>query len=273
MARMPPTLAVSTGPLWRLRLDRAFEVVKAAGAEAVEVLVTQSVETQSPNELERLSQRYDLPIVAVHAPQMLLTRSVFSTNPLEKVRRTAEICNALDVQTIVLHPPYVWQPRYALWILHELEDILDAGGPAITMENMYPVHVGNRRLRFHRFGGPGGLQRFRYITLDTSHLAVAEEDIVEAYRALSDKVVHIHLSDNRGKGRDSHAPPGRGVLPLEDFIRALDGAALRSIALEVEPGPNVDTPGELEKLFGDSLDLVRRNLPAPKAPVKGRRSR
>ncbi|MGH2758043.1 MAG: sugar phosphate isomerase/epimerase family protein [Actinomycetota bacterium] len=262
---MPPKLAVSTGPLWRLDLDRAFEVVKAAGADAVEILVTQSPETQSANELERLAERHDLPIVAVHAPQMLLTRGVFSTNPLEKVRRTAELCNALDVQTIVLHPPYVWQPRYALWILHELENVLDAGGPAITMENMYPVHVGARRLRFHRFGGLHGLERFRYITLDTSHLAVAEEDIVEAYRKLSEKVVHVHLSDNRGKGRDSHAPPGRGVLPLEDFVRALDGPALRSVALEVEPGPNVEAQGELERLFGESLDLVRRNLPVTNA--------
>ncbi len=262
---MPPKLAVSTGPLWRLELERAFEVVKSAGADAVEVLVTQSPETQSANELERLAERHDLPIVAVHAPQMLLTRSVFSTNPLEKVRRTAELCNALDVQTIVLHPPYVWQPRYALWILHELENVLEAGGPAITMENMYPVHVGSRRLRFHRFGGLGGLERFRYLTLDTSHLAVAEEDIVEAYRKLASKVVHVHLSDNRGKGRDSHAPVGRGVLPLEDFVRALDNPALRSVALEVEPGPNVETPGELENLFGESLELVRRNLPVPNA--------
>ncbi|HYZ92963.1 MAG TPA: sugar phosphate isomerase/epimerase family protein [Actinomycetota bacterium] len=245
--------------------DRAFATVKAAGAEAVEVMVTQSSQTQSPNELERLAQRHDLPIVAVHAPQLLLTRSVFGTNPLEKIRRTAELCNALDVKTIVLHPPYVWQPRYALWLLHELEDVLDAGGPAITMENMYPVHVGSRRLRFHRFGGLEGLKRFRFVTLDTSHLAVSEENIVDAYRRLDDRVVHIHLSDNRGKGRDSHAPLGKGVLPIEEFVRALDRPVLRSIALEIEPGPNVDDAAELERLFGESLDLLRRNLPVPKA--------
>lgn len=261
---MPPVLAVSTGPLWRFELDRAFEIVKAAGGEGVEVLVTQSADTQSANELERLAQRHDLPIVAVHAPQMLLTRSVFTTNPLEKVRRTAELCRALDVQTIVLHPPYVWQPRYALWVLHELEDLLQEDGPAITMENMFPVHLGNRRMRFHRFGSTEGLQRFRYVTLDTSHLAVAEEDIVDAYRELADRIVHIHFSDNRGKGRDSHAPPGSGILPLEDFTRALDNPALRSIALEVEPGPNVEDSRVVERIFGDSLDLLRRNLPVPK---------
>ena len=109
-------------------------------------MVTQSPETQSANELERLAERHDLPIVAVHAPQLLLTRGVFSTNPLEKIRRTAELCKALDVQTIVLHPPYLWQPRYAMWLIHELEDFLQEGGPEITMENMYP---GPRRQPAH----------------------------------------------------------------------------------------------------------------------------
>jgi sugar phosphate isomerase/epimerase len=267
-----PNLSISTGPLWRLDVNRAFEVVKAAGAEGVEVMVTQSPETQSANELERLAERHDLPIVAVHAPQLLLTRGVFSTNPLEKIRRTAELCKALDVQTIVLHPPYLWQPRYAMWLIHELEDFLQEGGPQITMENMYPVHMGARRMRFHRFGHLHGLERFEHVTLDTSHLAVSEENIVDAYRRLAGRVVHVHLSDNRGKGRDSHAPLGRGVLPIEDFVRTLDGPALRSIALEIEPGPQVQGSDELERLFGESLDLVRRNLPTPTpapAPAPG----
>jgi sugar phosphate isomerase/epimerase len=256
-----PTLAVSTGPLWRLEVEQAFEVCKAAGAEGVEVMVTQSPETQSANELERLAERHDLPIVAVHAPQLLLTRGVFSSNPLEKIRRTAELCKALDVQTIVLHPPYLWQPRYAMWLIHELEDFLVESHAEITMENMYPVHVGRRRMRFHRFGAVDALERFRHVTLDTSHLAVSEDDVVDAYRQLADRVVHVHLSDNRGKGRDSHAPLGKGILPIEDFVRALDGPALRSIALEIEPGPQNQDPDDLERLFGESLDLVRRNLP------------
>lgn len=262
----PPTLAISTGPLWRLDVQRAFEIVKAAGAEGVEVMVTQSPETQSANELERLAQRHDLRIVAVHAPQLLLTRTVFSTDPLEKIRRTADLCKALDVQTIVLHPPYIWQPRYAMWLIHELEDFLQAG-PEITMENMYPVHVGRRRMRFHRFGHLHGLERFMHVTLDTSHLAVSEEDIVDAYRRLADRVVHIHLSDNRGKGRDSHAPLGRGILPIRDFVRSLDGPLLRSIALEIEPGPRADEASFIESVFGSSLEIVRKNLAVAKREV------
>ena len=259
MTTRSPTLAVSSGPLWRLKTPHAFEVIKASGAEAVEIMVTQNVETQSPRPLEALANRHDLPIIAIHAPQLLLTRNVFSTNQLEKVRRTVELAKALGVETIVLHPPYAWHLRYSLWVLHELQDMAQ-DSPTITMENMYPVHVGRRRVRFHRFGGLETLDRYTNVTLDTSHLAVAEADIVGAYRALANRVVHVHLSDNRGKGRDSHAPLGEGMLPIPDFVRSLTGPALRSIALEIEPGPRADEPGVIESVFGSSLEIVRKNL-------------
>jgi len=256
-----PILAVSSGPLWRLETPHAFEVIKASGAEGIEIMVTQSTDTQSPRPLERLASKHDLPIVAVHAPQLLLTRNVFSSNQLEKVRRTVDLARALGAQTIVLHPPYAWHVRYSLWVLHELEDMAQ-NSPTVTMENMFPVHVGNRRLRFHRYGGLEHLDRYTHVTLDTSHLAVAEADIVDAYNSLADRVVHIHLSDNRGKGRDSHAPIGEGNLPVDDFVRSLDNPALRSIALEIDPGPRAEEMGYAESVFGESLDRVRANLPA-----------
>jgi sugar phosphate isomerase/epimerase len=255
-----PTLAVSTGPLWRTPLDDAFSAIRAAGGEGVEVMVTQNTETQTPDVLERLCTKHDLPIVAVHAPLLLLTRRVYTTDPLEKIRRTMELTRALGVRTIVLHPPYVWQVRYSLWLLHELEEAAAGSGTTITMENMYPIQFGQRRLGFHRFQGLGALERFPHVTLDTSHLAVAGQDIVEAYEQLADRVVHVHLSDNRGKGRDSHAPLGQGVLPIDDFVRALDPARLDTLALEVNVGTAADDRDELERVLGESVDRVRANL-------------
>ena len=259
--RRPPILAVSTGPIWRLPLAEAFAAVRAAGGEAIEILVTQDPATQDAREIERLSNQHDLPIAAVHAPLLLLTRRVYTTEPVEKIRRTLELCRDLDVGVIVLHPPYLWQFRYSLWLMHEMQEVLAGDRTLITMENMYPLHVGTRRFGFHRYAGLEGLRRFPHVTLDTSHLAVAEEDIVDAYRRLADRVVHVHLSDNRGRGRDSHAALGEGVLPVEDFVRALDGERLRSIALEINPGPSGDGRAQLENVIGSSLEVVRDNLP------------
>lgn len=259
--RKPP-IAVSTAPMWRLDIADAFSAARDAGAQGVEILVTQEDETRSPRALERLAERNDLPIVAIHAPQLLLTRRVYTTDPVEKVKRTAALARALDVPTIVLHPPYRWQVRYSLWLLHELEGATAGGTSTLTMENMYPVHFGSRRFRFHRFGSVETVDRFPHVTLDTSHLAVAEEDILEAYRELADRVVHVHLSDNRGRGRDSHAPLGEGVLPIPDFVRALDPVRLRSIVLEVNPGPATEDPKALERVLGESVSFVRKHLPS-----------
>jgi sugar phosphate isomerase/epimerase len=111
-----------------------------------------------------------------------------------------------------------------------------------------------------------GLRRFPHVTLDTSHLAVSGEDIVQAYHRLADRVVHVHLSDNRGKGRDSHAPLGEGVLPIHDFVRALDHPVLRSIALELNPGPVAEDRDALTATLAASLETVRTHLPsAPRA--------
>ena len=263
MTGRTPTLAISTGPMWRLSLEESFAAVAASGADGVEVLVTQSEDTRTVSTLERLAQRHSLPIVAIHAPQLLLTRRVYSTDQVEKVRRTHDLCRALDVSTLVVHPPYLWQVRYSLWVLHELEEAFAGEHTLVAMENMYPIHVGNRRMRFHRFGDVGSLRRFHHVTLDTSHLGVAEHDIVDAYRQLRDRVVHVHLSDNRGKGRDSHAPLGHGVLPIAEFVQGLTGTALRSVCLEIDPGPPTDDPNKIEQRLGESLDIVRRHLPNP----------
>lgn len=266
MSYQRPILAASSGPLWRLSLNDIFGAVSEAGGEGLEVLVSQDTDTQSPGTLEQLANRHDLPIIAIHAPLLMLTRRVYTTDPMEKIRRTLELARALDVGTIVLHPPYLWQMRYSLWIVHELEDALAGSTTQVTMENMYPIHVGSRRLRFHRYGSLESLHRFPHVTLDTSHLAVTGEDIVEAYRRIEDQVVHVHLSDNRGKGRDSHAPIGEGVLPITDFIHNLDGKALRSVTLEINAGRGGENRGRLESILGSSFELLREHLPSVRRP-------
>ncbi|HVE91775.1 MAG TPA: sugar phosphate isomerase/epimerase family protein [Actinomycetota bacterium] len=241
-------------------------MIKAVGGEGAEILVTQDPDTQSADNIRRLSDRFDLPVVAIHAPLLLLTRNVYTTDPVEKIRRTLELSRDLEVGVIVLHPPYLWQVKYSLWAIHELEEAMAGTPTMITMENMYPTHVGARRVGFHRFLTLESLKRFPHVTLDTSHLAVAGEDIVDAYRQLADRVVHVHLSDNRGRGRDSHAPLGDGILPIPEFVRSLDNPNLRSVALEVNPGAAADDRDTLERVLGSSLEMLRSNIPTAPHP-------
>jgi sugar phosphate isomerase/epimerase len=71
--------------------------------------------------------------------------------------------------------------------------------------------------------------------LDTSHAAVAGHDLLEVRRRFGSRLRHVHLSDNAGKGWDSHLPPGEGVLALDDFLTDLAGAGYDGdVTLEVD---------------------------------------
>ncbi|MBI3649203.1 MAG: hypothetical protein HY240_10720, partial [Actinobacteria bacterium] len=46
---------------------------------------------------------------------------------------------------------------------------------------------------------------------------------------------HVHLSDNAGRGWDSHLPLGEGVLPIDDFLDDLASSRFGgSVTLEVD---------------------------------------
>jgi sugar phosphate isomerase/epimerase len=110
------------------------------------------------------------------------------------------------------------------------------------VETLYPSSFVGRLVCFHRYTLPEHLEPFDHVVLDTSHFGVAEADIVHAYELLRDRAVHLHVSDNRGGGRDSHAPLGHGILPLARFLHlvaadgasAADGADPVSITLELD---------------------------------------
>ena len=71
---------------------------------------------------------------------------------------------------------------------------------------------------------PQDLAQATAITLDTSHLAVSGIDIIRAFEELQDRIVHIHLSNNLGTGRDTHSPLTQGVLPIGSLLKRIASA-------------------------------------------------
>ena len=105
----------------------------------------------------------------------------------------------------------------------------------VAVENMFPVRVGGREMTFHANQDLEELDGLPDLVLDTSHAAVAEHDLVEVRRRFDDRIRHVHLSDNAGKGWDSHLPPGEGVLPLGAFLDDLSSSDYAgAITLEVD---------------------------------------
>jgi sugar phosphate isomerase/epimerase len=134
-----------------------------------------------------------------------------------------------------MHPPYRWQRRYRRWLRDSLPTVEERTGITVAIENMFPVHVGSQPLMFHANQDLDELDGIPHLVLDTSHAAVAKHDLVDVRRRFDHRLRHVHLSDNAGKGWDSHLPPGDGVLDLDRFLDDLVAAGYAgTISLEVD---------------------------------------
>ena len=160
--------------------------------------------------MRRLAADHGLRIGAIHAPSLLLTRSVWGTDPVGKIDVATRVAADADVPLVVTHPPYRWQRAYRDWLYESLPTVEARTGITVAIENMFPVHVGRRPLMLHANQDLDQLAGFPHLVLDTSHAAVAKHDLVEVRQRFADRLRHVHLSDNAGKGWDSHLPPGRG---------------------------------------------------------------
>ena len=89
------------------------------------------------------------------------------------------------------------------------------------------------------------LKGLPHLVLDTSHAAVARHDLIAVRKLFGKRLRHVHLSDNAGKGWDSHLPPGDGVLDLDAFLEDLAASAYDgAVSLEVDLRRFAGSPGE-----------------------------
>jgi sugar phosphate isomerase/epimerase len=160
-----------------------------------------------------------------------------------------------------MHPPFRWQQRYRRWVDDELPGIEAKAGVIVAMENMFPLHVGSHPIRFHANADLDQLEGLPDLVLDTSHTAVARHDLLEVRRRFGDRLRHVHLSDNAGRGWDSHLPPGHGVLPLDRFLDDLREAAFGgTVSLEVDLRTWMRDPSSLGRVMVEMRERVEGRL-------------
>ena len=230
----PPVL-FSSAAFFARPLAETFRIVAETGYRGVEVMVTKDPASQDPKEIRRLAKEHGLTLGAMHAPSLLLTRKVWGTDPVGKIYRAIEVAQDAEIPTVVMHPPYRWQRGYRRWLEDRLPELEGGTGVTVALENMFPVRIGERGLTFHANQDLEDLEGLSDLVLDTSHAAVARHDLVEVRRRFGARLRHVHLSDNAGKGWDSHLPPGQGILDLNGFLADLAGDGYRgSVTLEVD---------------------------------------
>ena len=203
-------IALSTVSVYPESPAAAFEIASRLGYDGVEVMVMTDAVTQDPDQLRDLSQTYGVPILAVHAPCLLVTQRVWGSDPWGKLVRARQAAELFDAQTVVVHPPFRWQREYSRDFVRGLKRMIDDTDIKFAVENMYPWRAGSRELAAYSPGWDPREEDYPNTTLDLSHTAVSGTDALQMAQDFGDALTHLHLADGSGSAKDEHLIPGRG---------------------------------------------------------------
>ena len=150
-----------------------------------------------------------------------------------------------------------------------MPELAARAGVTVAVENMFPLHVAGRAMTFHAGQDLAELEGLEDLVLDTSHAAVAGHDLVDLRRRLNGRIRHVHLSDNAGKGWDSHLPPGDGVLPLDAFLHDLAASGYDgSVSLEVDLRRSLTDAGRLRSVMTSMRERLEGRLAVEQIPAR-----
>ena len=262
-----PLIALSTASVIPDRTPDAFEIAARLGYDGVEVLVSADAVSQDVEVLRRLADYHGVPVLAVHAPCLLITQRVWGLEPWGKLVRAKEMAEKLGARVVVVHPPFRWQRDYARDFGPGLERMREETDVVFAVENMYPLRAGGAEVAAYAPSWNPVLMDAPHVTLDLSHTAASGSDALAMASDLGDRLVHVHMADGTGvTNRDEHLVPGRGAQPC---ARLLEGLAADgypgTVVLEVNTRRAISREARVADL-AEALEFTRRHLGKP-APV------
>ncbi len=281
-------IGMSTSCVYPLGVEHAFRLSHLAGFDGVEVMVTNDPVTQDPAKLIELAERYQQPVLAIHAPVLLLTTFVWGRDPQIKLERSAELAAAVGASTVVVHPPFRWQSGYAQNFERLVRETAQNSGVTIAVENMFPWKVGGKSLKAYA-PSPHPLDLDTdAMTLDFSHASLAGRDSLEMAMAMGERLRHIHLCDgtasiDEGMIFDEHLLPGRGNQPVAETLTWLAETGWSgSVVAEVNLRKSKDEQTRLDLLietvafakeYVGQDHATREPIPVPATALTGREAR
>ena len=257
-ARVIP-VALSSASVYPLSVHDTFAVAHDLGYDGVEIMVTGNSDSQNPETLNGLSERYSQPILAIHAPTLLLTQQVWG-KAWTKIELSAAMAAEVGAATVVAHPPFRWQSGYAENFAEGVRHIAEQYGVTIAVENMYPWRVRGREAKAYLPHWNPIPEPYEHVTWDFSHAAIAGMDSYEELRKLGSRLHHVHLTDGTPNGRDEHMLPGEGTQRCAEALQYLSETGFDGVvAIEVSTR-KARGAGEREDQLKQTLDFARMNL-------------
>ena len=273
-------IGLSTASVYPQNTEAAFAYAAEIGYDGVELMVWSDPVSQNIDRVAYLSQEYQVPVLSIHAPCLLISQRVWGRDPKAKLVRSVQAAEDLGAGTVVVHPPFRWQRDYVKSFDDLVRSLEAQSDVAVAVENMFPMRAdrvfgaGERSAqRMAQRGGLPGLHASAFgksvdptdhgyanYTLDLSHAATAGVDALALAARMGGGLKHLHLTDGTGAARDEHLIPGDGSQPCAEICRGLaasdfDGA----VVLEVHT-TEAGSKAERRAMLTRSLEFARRHL-------------
>jgi sugar phosphate isomerase/epimerase len=256
-------VALSTASVYPESTANAFEMAARLGYDGVEVMVWTDPVSQDVNALRKLSDYHQVPILALHAPCLVITQRVWGTDPWAKLVRARDAAEECGARTVVVHPPFRWQRDYARQFLGGIQQMAGETDVRFAVENMFPLRARGREVTPYAPDWDPTAEDFPDFTLDLSHTSVSQSDALEMAAAMGDRLSHVHIADGSGTARDEHLVPGRGTQPCAELLEGLAGRGFDGLVVVEVNTRKADDRAEREADLAEALAFTRLNLAAP----------
>ncbi|WP_225438563.1 sugar phosphate isomerase/epimerase family protein [Candidatus Frankia nodulisporulans] len=245
------------------RLLRAVTMAGRLGYDGVEIMVWTDPVSQDPQALRRLVDYHGIPILAIHAPCLLLTQRVWGTDPWAKLVRARSVAETLGAGTVVVHPPFRWQRDYAREFITGIERMAGETDVRFAVENMFPLRARGREVSAYAPDWSPVDDDYAHVTLDLSHTSVSRSDAMAMAGELGERLVHVHMADGMGSAKDEHLVPGRGTQPCAELLEQLaTGGFDGTIVVEINTR-RAESRAQREADLAEALAFTRLHFAAP----------
>jgi sugar phosphate isomerase/epimerase len=264
VVRVPDAkVALSTASVYPESTASAFELAARLGYDGVEVMVWTDPVSQDPEALRRLSDYHRIPILAVHAPCLIITQRVWGTDPWAKLVRARNAAERLGARTVVVHPPFRWQRDYARDFLAGLRRMAEETDVRFAVENMFPLRARGAAVSAYALDWDPSDDDYPHFTLDLSHTSVSQSDALAMAGRMGDRLAHVHIADGAGASRDEHLVPGRGSQPCGELLEGLAARGFDGTVVVEVNTRRAESRTERESDLAEALAYTRLNLVAP----------
>ncbi|WP_375425948.1 sugar phosphate isomerase/epimerase family protein [uncultured Friedmanniella sp.] len=256
-------VGLSTSSVYPESTASGFELARRLDYDGVELMVGIDPVAADIDAVEKLRDYHGIPVLAIHAPCLLITQRVWGTDPWAKLERSAEAAHRLGADVVVVHPPFRWQRDYARGFVAGVRRLTESTGIRFCVENMYPWRTPAGELKAYVPGWDPTELDYADLTLDLSHASTAGQQSIDLARSWGSRLRHVHLTDGSGSVKDEHLVPGRGdqqaAAVLHELVRqGYDG----HVVLEINSRRN-PTRASREQDLAESLAFMREHLAAP----------